>query len=389
MKRDVIHHQARRVGMFSALAVLLSGAMASAHVGYGTSLYDQATGTWGPLGTNGFNPTVASNAGWLSGMSNNGVNRTATIDTLADSHNNRFRFFTLTSPSTVSITVVGTPNSYNPGLGITPSILNPGFSLFSGRVPAGSHDGVGHTGGGISYSYPYNPTPPMTPTQIATLQSQAMVGTAANTSGDGGYLQNQPAFATWSSFFRAMDEIVAEGGGTVDAGGPNWGVYRSDGNVTMGNNNGQVSTMTFTGIAVGDGYNGDPLDNTVSWTGTLGPGTYSLVIGGTSLSDLQTLFNEVQQGIPISGFDANGNPIPCAPGGAPDSSCVSTYYGPLPDPNNPGAADPYYVARASRKMFIRMSVNGNLSPVPLPAAVYLFGAGLVGLAGLARRTKSA
>lgn len=380
--------QAALVGSFALMSLLATTGIASAHVGYGTSLYDQSTNTWAPLGTSGFNPTVSSNAGWLSGMSNNGVNRTSTIDTLADSHNNRFRFFTLTSPSTVSITVVGTPNSYNPGLGITPSILNPGFSLFAGQVPAGSHDGVGHTGGGIGYAYPYNPTPPMTPAQIATLQSTAMVGPTAGApdpAPNQGYLGTQPAFATWSSFFRAMDEIVAEGGGAVDAGGPNWGVYRSDGDVTMGNNNGQVGTMTFTGIAVGDGYNGDPLDNTVSWTGVLGPGTYSLVIGGANQSDLQTLFNEIQQGFPISGFDPNGNPIPCASGGAPDSSCASTYYGPLPDPNNPGAADPYYVARASRNMFIRMSVNGNLSPVPVPAAVYLFGAGLVGLAGLARR----
>ncbi|MCP9473588.1 MAG: hypothetical protein NNA30_12740, partial [Nitrospira sp.] len=214
------------LGAFSAMALMLTTGVASAHVGYGTSLYDQSTNTWGPLGASGFNPTVSSNAGWLSGMSNNGVNRTATIDTLADSHNNRFRFFTLTSPSTVSITVVGTPNSYNPGLGITPSILNPGFSLFSGQVPAGSHDGVGHTGGGVSHAYPYNPTPPMTPAQIAALQSPAMVGSVAGApdlggpNNDGGYLRTQSAFATWSPFFRAMDEIVAEGGGAVDAGGP-------------------------------------------------------------------------------------------------------------------------------------------------------------------------
>ncbi|MCP9441370.1 MAG: VPLPA-CTERM sorting domain-containing protein [Nitrospira sp.] len=348
------------VGTVSALALVLTTSVASAHVGYGVSLYDQATDTWGPLGTTGFNPTVRSNAGWLSGMSNNGVNRTATIDTLADSHNNRFRFFTLTSPSTVSITVVGTPNTVNGA-----SILNPGFSLFSGQVPPSAHDGVGHTGN-------------LTPGQIATLQSPAMVGDTPGVpdfggpNGDGGYLRTQPAFATWSPFFRAMDEILAEGGGSVDAGGPNWGVYRSDGDVTMGNNSGQVSTMTFTGIAVGDGHDGDVLDNVVSWTGTLGPGTYSLVIGGTSASDLQTLFELVQQGVgtPATGFDAcdYNNPV----------SCAGTSYPP-----------DYANARLARNMFIRMSVNGNLSPIPVPAAVYLFGAGLVGLAGVARRRMAA
>lgn len=346
-------------GSSTALALTVLGGAASAHVGYGVSLYDQATNTWGPLGSSGFNPTVASNAGWLSGMSNNGVNRTATIDTLADSHNNRFRFFTLTSPSTVSITVVGTPNTNGA------SILNPGFSLFSGQVPVGSHDGVGDTNG-------------LTPTQIATLQSPAMVGSvigapdSGGPNGDGGYLRTQPAFATWSPFFDAMDEILAEGGGFVDAGGPNWGVYRSDGHVTMGNNGGLVSTMFFTGIAVGDGYNGDVLDNVVSWTGSLGPGTYSLVIGGTSASDLQTLFDLVQQGVgnPATGYTAcdYNNPV----------SCDRTSYPP-----------DYATARLRRNMFIRMSVNGELSPVPVPAAAYLFGAGLVGLVGLVRRRKSA
>lgn len=357
------------LGSLSALALSLAAGTASAHVGYGTELYNQSTNTVGPVGTGGFNPTVSSNAGWLSGMSNNGVNRTTTVDTLADSHNNRFRFFSLNAPSTVSITVTGTPNSFVPGLGLTPSTLNPGFSLFSGMVPLGSHDGVGHTGN-------------LTPAQIATLQSPAMVGTAANTPGDGGYLQNQPAFATWSPFFRAMDEIIAEGGGAVDAGGPNWGVYRSDGNVTMGNNGGEVSTMTFTGIAVGDGLNGDTLDNSVTWSGTLGPGTYSLVIGGASLSDLTQLFEEVQQGTPIGCTDVS-------------SSCTGTDFGigsgpPTNPTGDPNLTDNYFKLRATRNMQISMSVNGvELQPVPVPAAVYLFGSGLIGLAGMARRKMTA
>lgn len=39
--------------------------------------------------------------------------------------------------------------------------------------------------------------------------------------------------------------------------------------------------------------------------------------------------------------------------------------------------------------FINGTVNVNASPVPVPAALYLFGPGLVGLAGLARRMKTA
>ena len=334
----------------SAAALTLAAGAASAHVGYGTELYNQGTGTFGPSGTSGFDPTVSSNAGWLSGMSNNGVNRTGTVDTLADSHNNRFRFFSLTTPSQVGITVTGTPNALNPTLGITPSTLNPGFSLFSGQVPASSHDGIGDTNG-------------LTPSQIATLQSPAMVGPQVGVV-DGGHLNSAPAFATWSPFFDAMDEITAEGGGAVDAGGPNWGVYQADGNVTMGNNNGLVSTMTYTGHSVGDGLNGDTLDNSVTWTGTLGPGVYSLVIGGTSATDLTSLFTEVQNGTgtPAAGFTAcdPGNPV----------SCSGTAYSQL-----------YAQLRAARGMHIDFTVQ----PVPVPAAVYLFGTGLVGLAGMVRR----
>jgi hypothetical protein len=341
------------LGSLSAAVLTLAAGAASAHVGYGSELYNQSTNTFATV--NNFTPTASSNAGWISGMSNNGVNRTATVDTLADSHNNRFRFFTLTETSNVSITVIGTPNAFNSTLGLTPSTLNPGFSLFSGLVPASSHDGVGDTNG-------------LTATQITTLQSAAMVGTAANTPGDGGYLQNQPAFATWSPFFDATDEITAEGGGAVDAGGANWGVYRADGDVTMGNNNGLVSTMTYAGISAADGHNGDVLDNVVNWTGTLGPGTYSLVIGGTSLDDLAALFAEVQNGTgnPATGFTScdTSNPVSC------NGTAYSTAYAQL---------------RAARNMFISMTVNGNVSPVPVPAAVYLFGTGLIGLAGMARR----
>lgn len=229
--------------------------------------------------------------------------------------------------------------------------------MFSGLVPAASHDGVGDTNG-------------LTPGQITTLQSAAIVGTAANTPGDGGYLQNLPAgFATWSPFFDANDEIAAEGGPSTRN---LWGVYKSDSDFTMGNNNGLVSTVSFLGSAA-DGHGGDTEDNSVTWTGNLGPGTYSLVIGGSNLGALQSLFNLVQQG--------TGNPAPGF------TAC---------DPSNPvscsGTAFPaaYATERAARNMQISMNINGvDLQPVPVPAAVYLFGSGLIGLAGMARRKMAA
>lgn len=332
------------IGSLSAIALTLAAGAASAHVGYGSSLYDQPTNTFGAI--NNFIPTASSNAGWISGMSNNGVNRTGVVDTLADTHNNRFRFFTLDQSSSVSITVTGTANSNGA------SVLNPGFSLFSGVVPASSHDGIGDTNG-------------LTPAQITTLQSPAMVGTAANVANDGGHLQTAPEFATWSPFFDAMDEITAEGGGAVDAGGANWGVYQADGNFTMGNNNGLVSSVSYTGNSVGDGHGTDVQDNVASWSGTLGPGVYSLVIGGANVSELNSLFAAVQGGTP------NG----CT---GVSTSCNGTAYG-----------TDYTNARLARNMFISMAVNGATSPVPVPAAVYLFGTGLVSLVGLARRRMKA
>lgn len=328
------------LGSLSAVVFTLAAGVASAHVGYGSSLYDQSTNTFGAVGN--FTPTVSSNAGWISGMSNNGVNRTATVDTLGDTHNNRFRSFTLTQASNVTITVLGTPNSNGA------SVLNPGFSLFSGMVPLSSHDGVGDTNG-------------LTAAEITAMQSPAMVGAALNAPGDGGHLQSVPAFATWSPFFDTMDEITAEGGGAVDGGGANWGVYQADGNFTMGNNGGLVSGVTYQGISVGDGHNGDIQDNAVSWSGNLAAGTYSLIIGGSRLDDLASLFTEVQ----------NGTPIGCT---EISSSCNGTAY-----------STAYANLRLARNMFISMTVDGNVSPVPVPAAVYLFGTGLVGLAGLARR----
>jgi hypothetical protein len=333
--------------------LLLAAGQASAHVGYGTALYDQATNTYAGPGTTGLNPTVSSNAGWLSGLSNNGVNRTATVDTFGDTHNNRFRFFTLTTLSNVSFSVTGTANTNGA------SVLNPGVSLFAGLVPASSHDGVGDKNG-------------LSAAQITALQSTAMVGTAANTVGDGGYLQQQPGFASWSPFYDANDEILAEGGAAdVPGNRDKWGVFKSDENFVMGNNAGLVSGVSFLGAvadAASGAYADGNVDNTVSWSGQLGPGSYTLTIGGTSLSDLVSLFAAVQQGTP------GPNSTSCAFFG--DPGCNATVW---PGVNTtPGT---YSNLRLARNMAITFEVQ----PVPVPAAVWLFGSALAGMGVIGRR----
>ena len=58
-----------------------------------------------------------------------------------------------------------------------------------------------------------------------------------------------------------------------------------------------------------------------------------------------------------------------------DSGIVSTLYGKIPPDSLffPGS---------------NMTFNGDLNPVPIPAAIWLFGSGLIGLVGVARRKKS-
>ena len=137
-----------RTTLAVAAGMALAGS-AAAHVGYGSALFSGA-GVYDPLtggignGTYGaasnFSATTASNGGFLAGLDSG---------TLGNTHDIRFRYFTLGQASQVSFTITGLANSVtsgnaNPYLnGITASTLNPGFSLYNGVVPASSHDGVG------------------------------------------------------------------------------------------------------------------------------------------------------------------------------------------------------------------------------------------------------
>lgn len=217
----------RAVRSAAALGVfgpLFSVGPAFAHVVYGNPLYsdptviDPITGFVG-VGSafSDQDRTVCSNAGWVAGLA---------PQHWGDSHNTRFLYFNLAQESTVSFTINALPNSTGA------SLLNPGYSIFSGAVPNVSHDGA--------------------------------------------YYAGQSTFASWSPFAGNNANIAANGGAITEK----WGEYRSNANVTMARSDGTVGTMTYTGL-----FGANSTGHTISGQYTLGPGLYTLVVAGSNLTD--------------------------------------------------------------------------------------------------------
>ncbi len=356
---------------------LLAAGEAGAHVGYGSALYSGA-GTYDPIantigtGTYGaasnFTATASSNAGFLTGLD---------PATLGNTHDIRFRYFTLSQTSQVSFAINGLANSMvsgnaNPYLnGLTADTLNPAFSLYAGVVPASSHDGVGDIDPNVAGYAP-----------IAA------------------YLATAPDFAPWSPFVDVNGVRGGPGAGTPGNPVGLWGVYDSNGDWTIGNN-GQFSatdtsavdpapadgigpymgglgvpkigTVHYLGISGADAATGatfvdsqgntqsvlnpdGTVDNMVAWSGVLGPGIYTLAIGGANLVDYAALYADVRAA--MGGHDTT---TMCG-----TTTCANLY-----------AAD-----RLARNL----SITGfTVSPVPVPAVAWLFGAALAGVGGLARR----
>lgn len=284
---------------------------ALAHVGYGAALYS-AAGVYDPLtntvgaGTYGaasnFNATVASNAGYITGLDAN---------TLGNTHDIRFRYFTLNSTSQVSFTIKGLTNANGS------STLNPGFSLYNGVLPASSHEGVG---------------------DIANVAADADVAA---------YLATANDFAPWSPFASVNGLRGGLAAGTAGNTPGLWGVFDTNGSITTGNNaqwnassntavdpanpnylgslgTPKIGTITWTGIAGADGAAGatfvnssggsqavlntdGTVDNTISWSGLLGPGIYTLAIGGANLINYAHLYSDVRLSLGGTGTDVNAN----------------------------------------------------------------------------------
>ena len=312
MSRRIVRSAAALLG---AVGLFLSVGQASAHVGYGNSLFSDSSiidpvrpllpGDVPQFGTGIVNATpdrtVASNAGWAAGLD---------PTTWGDSHNARFLYFNLAEASTVNFTITGTNTNGN-------GVLNPGYSIFQGVFLNSVHDGA------------VNPD---------------------------AYIAAQTGFASWSPFAAANSEITANGGTLTTE---HWGQYRSNADITMSNDGFPGSatnaprpptaqTLTYTGL-----FGANSVGNTVSGQYTLGPGIYSLVVGGANSTDLAALLSHAEA--------TNGD-----------------YTTPS------GALTGYQNGRLARTFNIAF----NVTPVPLPAAVWLFGTGVVSVIAFARRRKS-
>jgi hypothetical protein len=362
-----------------ALAVtagsLLAATSALAHVGYGNALFIQAGGV-DPIGTaltagnvfptdtfgaaSNFTSTVSSNAGYITGLD---------PVTYGNTHDIRFRYFVLAQPSQVGFKITGLSNSpvtgnANPALnGMTPSTLNPAFSLYRGIVPPSSHDGVGE-----------NPAYAADPDIRALLQSEG-------------------GFAPWSPFVGTNAAIDAAKGlppGTTSASAAatHWGVFRTNADFATGNdgvspggatysyqyangdNTPTAGTIQYTGISFADALVGatytdsqgvshtvlgadGALDNVVSWSGVLGPGVYTLAIGGAGLIDYANLYTAVR-------FSNAGR--------STDVTANTAY-----------AAD-----RLARRLTI---TEFTVTAVPEPASIWMLGGGLALLGFYAARRR--
>lgn len=110
-------------------------------------------------------------------------------------------------------------------------------------------------------------------------------------------------------------------------------------------------------VTLTDGFSGLYMED-FSFIGSLSAGTYSVLFssGGTGRGSLSFVEN---------------NPYELG----------SAY-------NDFGVFDPSNILGQSMDIDAAVRITGDVSPVPIPAAVWLFGSGLIGLAGFAHRKKA-
>ncbi|MBL8535595.1 MAG: PEP-CTERM sorting domain-containing protein [Betaproteobacteria bacterium] len=217
----------------AGLALLASASIASAHVSYNNRDFFAAPATFDGVDTYTLTGLrVASNFSWAD----------AADADWGDSHKGRFLKFTLTEESFVTLSVSA---QNDPGLGL--GDLIPAFSLYSGLIPAASHEGA---------------TAPA-------------------------YLAHHPGFLPGTPYAAETGKL-----------GDKEGAWNGLGNFWMANDNGDAAEVTFIGYAIdgaGVDVNGDrnaqgqPIidyagdgsaNQSVSGTWKLAAGSYTVAVGG-------------------------------------------------------------------------------------------------------------
>jgi len=320
-----------------AAGVANNGTGANATGTFGTN-----TGTGTSYGTYTQTRATASDYGWIQGQDNS---------TWANSHDNKGLAFSLTGTSLVSFTVttVGTAASIiqtqatngSSVTNLTGLDWNPAFSIFKGLAPQSSHEGSAANPVNYSHQAGYNPAGP---------------------------------FGTAYTYSAATDALYEATTGNTYTGNGTIGAYRSNTDWTAGRDVSATATygngnLIGTSLALGagnvttldyiDAASSAPGSHTVTWTGTLGPGDYSIWVGGTNAA------NSAQQILNYQALLAATN--------AADTAGIA-------------AANAAITALRANYGF---TIQTTVAAVPVPATVWLMITGLIGLLGLQKRKMAA
>jgi len=316
-----------------ALGVANNGTGANATGTFGTN-----TGTGTTYGTYTQTRAVTSDYGWIQAQNNS---------LWGNSHDNKGLALSLanTSKVTFTVTTLGTAatavqTQATGGTAVTTLTgkdWNPAFSIYQGLAPQSSHEGgagnstlSSHLPGYVSWG-PYASAQPYTATTDATYE--ASTGNTYTGSG------------TWGAYRSNTDWV---GGRDVSAAATYGNGNLIGTSLAMGAGN--VSLLDFIASAASA-----PGGHTVSWTGTLGPGDYSIWVGGTSVRDAarQTLnYLDLQEATLAN-----------------DTAGIA-------------AANAAITALRGSYGF---NIQTTVAAVPVPGAVWLFGSALAGLVGYGRR----
>lgn len=409
----------------NTLALLVGGSMAAisgqaaAHWSSGPFLYNDAgTNPMHLAASELTNPATGTTFGTYQqtrvGGTSYGWIQAADPSLWGNSHDNDGLAFTLSQTSTVTFTIntLGTAtqatetgsSSYKDISGID---WTPSFSIYKGFAPQSSHEGAAANNSGLAANTPgnvewgpYGSSQPYTAATDATYEA-----TTGNT-----YTGN----GTWGNF-RSTADWVAGRDLSTSAKFKNGDLIGND--PTMGGNN--TSLLEYVDHIMGaDG------SHTVTGTFTLGPGDYSIWIGGTSLTDAiaqqdnyQGLYNaNLADGAAYSDAAlaynthlSTASPELQAAQAAYNAAMAShsntqadrdaataaleaelandaTAQGLRNDMLTAGANIIHYTnAIAHLRATEGYTIQTTVSAVPVPGAVWLFGSAIAGLVGMGRR----